>query len=71
MQLHQTANALNEGVELLHERYGFKRLHVAAHSMGGLVARDFLIHEGKLGHRLSSDNYKFRWRQLELSTDDN
>lgn len=43
MRLGQAAMALNEGVKLLHGRYRFKRLHVVAHSMGGLVARDFII----------------------------
>jgi hypothetical protein len=42
MRLDQAAMALNEGVKLLHGRYHFKRLHVVAHSMGGLVARDFI-----------------------------
>jgi pimeloyl-ACP methyl ester carboxylesterase len=43
MRLDKAANALNEGIKRLHERYDFKRLHVAAHSMGGLVARRFVI----------------------------
>jgi triacylglycerol esterase/lipase EstA (alpha/beta hydrolase family) len=43
MRLEAAANALNDGVKLLHDRYGFKRLHVVAHSMGGLVARRFVI----------------------------
>ena len=43
MRLSQAANTLNDGVKQLHERYAFKRLHVVAHSMGGLVARDFII----------------------------
>ena len=43
MRLGQAASALNQGTELLHERLGFNRLHVVAHSMGGLVAREFLI----------------------------
>jgi pimeloyl-ACP methyl ester carboxylesterase/predicted small secreted protein len=42
MRLDAAANALNKGVGQLHERYGFRRLHVAAHSMGGLVARRFI-----------------------------
>ncbi len=42
MRLDAAANSLNRGIEQLHERYGFKRLHVAAHSMGGLVARRFI-----------------------------
>lgn len=43
MRLQKAAFALNEAVKLLHERYHFKRLHVVAHSMGGLVSRDFVI----------------------------
>lgn len=43
MRLGQAAAALNDGIKLLHERYQFKRLHVVAHSMGGLVARDFIL----------------------------
>jgi pimeloyl-ACP methyl ester carboxylesterase len=43
MRLQKAASALNEGVKLLHDRYQFKRLHVVAHSMGGLVSRDFVI----------------------------
>lgn len=43
MRLAKASEALNGGVKLLHERYGFQRLHIVAHSMGGLVARDFII----------------------------
>jgi hypothetical protein len=42
-RLENAAGALNQGVELLHERYGFKRLDVVAHSMGGLVSRRFVV----------------------------
>lgn len=42
-RLENAAGALNQGVELLHERYGFRRLDVVAHSMGGLVARRFVV----------------------------
>jgi pimeloyl-ACP methyl ester carboxylesterase len=41
-RLEATAQALNEGVKLLHDRYGFQRLHVVAHSMGGLMSRRFI-----------------------------
>ncbi|MCW1924735.1 hypothetical protein OKA05_19375 [Luteolibacter arcticus] len=41
-RLESSAQALNEGVKLLHERYAFRRLHVVAHSMGGLVSRRFI-----------------------------
>jgi hypothetical protein len=42
MRLETAADALNEAVKALHERYRFERLHVAAHSMGGLVSRRFI-----------------------------
>jgi hypothetical protein len=42
MRLAAAASALNEGVESLHDRYRFTRLHVVAHSMGGLVSRRFI-----------------------------
>lgn len=42
IRLENSAQVLNEGVKLLHERYGFARLHVVAHSMGGLVSRRFI-----------------------------
>jgi pimeloyl-ACP methyl ester carboxylesterase len=52
MRLAQAGSALNDGVKLLHQRYGFERLHVVAHSMGGLVSRDFIIKNHILGgHR--------------------
>lgn len=41
-RLHRAATALDEGIGRLHGRYHFRRLHVVAHSMGGLVARDFI-----------------------------
>jgi pimeloyl-ACP methyl ester carboxylesterase len=42
-RLEAAAGALNEGVKRLHSRYGFKRLDVVAHSMGGLVSRRFVV----------------------------
>jgi hypothetical protein len=42
LRLENCADALNDGVKALHRRYGFQRLHVVAHSMGGLVARRFV-----------------------------
>ncbi len=30
-------------MKLLHDRYGFQRLDVVAHSMGGLVSRQFIV----------------------------
>lgn len=44
MRLDQAAASLNDGVKQLHQRFSFRRLHVVAHSMGGLVARDFILH---------------------------
>ncbi|MEN9974300.1 MAG: hypothetical protein RLZZ282_306 [Verrucomicrobiota bacterium] len=41
-RLENAAEALNVGTKVLHDRYGFRRLDVVAHSMGGLVARRFL-----------------------------
>ncbi len=41
-RLTEMGGALNRGVEILHDHYGFKRLHVVAHSMGGMVARSFV-----------------------------
>jgi len=51
MRLKKAASALNEAEKLLHARYGFKRLHVVAHSMGGLVAREFVIQNAITEHR--------------------
>lgn len=51
MRLTKAASALNEAEKLLHARYGFKRLHVVAHSMGGLVAREFVILNAFTEHR--------------------
>jgi hypothetical protein len=33
---------LNDGVKALQRRYEFQRLHIVAHSMGGLVSRRFI-----------------------------
>ncbi|QJE95705.1 esterase/lipase family protein [Luteolibacter luteus] len=41
-RLDNSAELLNQGVKLLHQRYEFRRLHVVAHSMGGLMARRFV-----------------------------
>jgi len=42
LRLESCAGALNDGVKALHRRFGFQRLHVVAHSMGGLVSRRFI-----------------------------
>ncbi len=41
-RLDEMGGALNKGVESLHDFYEFDRLHVVAHSMGGMVARSFI-----------------------------
>jgi pimeloyl-ACP methyl ester carboxylesterase len=48
-RLENAAEALNGGVKLLHARYGFRRLDVVAHSMGGLVARRFVDENAIVG----------------------
>ncbi|HEY1121149.1 MAG TPA: hypothetical protein VGE67_06095 [Haloferula sp.] len=42
LRLESCAGALNDGVKALHRRFGFQRLHIVAHSMGGLVSRRFI-----------------------------
>jgi pimeloyl-ACP methyl ester carboxylesterase len=42
-RLHELAGALNLGVVVLQAHLGSSRLHVGAHSMGGLASRSFLI----------------------------
>jgi pimeloyl-ACP methyl ester carboxylesterase len=42
-RLDETAAALNRGITILHEELGFQRLDVVAHSMGGLLARGFIV----------------------------
>ncbi len=42
-RLDEMGGALNRGVESLHDFYKFKQLHVVAHSMGGMVARSFVV----------------------------
>jgi pimeloyl-ACP methyl ester carboxylesterase len=41
-RLADSAAVLDACVAALHREYGFSRLYVTAHSMGGLVARDFI-----------------------------
>jgi pimeloyl-ACP methyl ester carboxylesterase len=43
VQLDRLGNALNYLVSYLHDRYRFDRLYITAHSMGGLVARSFIL----------------------------
>lgn len=44
MRLDLCGATLNHIIEDLHHRYQFPKMHVVAHSMGGLVARSFLVH---------------------------
>ena len=41
-RLQTSAAMLNGCIEALHAQYGFERLYVTAHSMGGLVSRGFI-----------------------------
>ena len=41
--LDKVSNFLNEMVTELHKKYAFKQMYVTAHSMGGLVARGFIL----------------------------
>ena len=50
-KLDEMGAALNGSVELLHARYNFPRMHVVAHSMGGLVSRSFLLKHLDAGHQ--------------------
>lgn len=43
LRLARAGDVLNDGVKMLHDRYRFDSLVVVAHSMGGLVARDFVV----------------------------
>lgn len=57
MRLAKAAEALDGGVKLLHERYGFHRLHVVAHSMGGLVSREFILRNAVTGGNRYIDTF--------------
>jgi len=43
MRLDKISTALNKIINRLHEDHGFDRIGVVAHSMGGLVARSFIL----------------------------
>ncbi len=43
IRLAESARRLDIIVQSLHRRYGFNRLDVVAHSMGGLLARDYVL----------------------------
>jgi len=51
MRLDSLSTALNKIVNRLQNDYGFERMGVVAHSMGGLVSRSFI-----LKHRLEKEN---------------
>lgn len=42
-RLDEMGTALDNGIRLLQAHHGFQRLHVVAHSMGGLVSRSFVV----------------------------
>ena len=62
LSLEKTGAALNWMVNHLHRHYGFRELYVVAHSMGGLVARSFIL---KNGHENRQDIVK---RFVSIST---
>jgi pimeloyl-ACP methyl ester carboxylesterase len=43
LPLEKISSALNKMVIALQRHHGFQEMHVVAHSMGGIVARDFLL----------------------------
>lgn len=50
-RLGEMGTALNNGVKVLQAHYGFQRMHVVAHSMGGLVSRSFVTQNLNEGNR--------------------
>jgi pimeloyl-ACP methyl ester carboxylesterase len=50
LPLEANAVRLNTVIERLHDEYGFDRLYVTAHSMGGLVARRFIALNAAAGN---------------------
>jgi len=50
-RLDEMGEALNTAVKSLHGHYHFKRLHVVAHSMGGMVARSFVVKNVEEDHQ--------------------
>jgi uncharacterized alpha/beta hydrolase family protein len=51
LPLDRTSKWINNMVESLNRSYGFEELFVIAHSMGGLVARSFIIQNGHEGRQ--------------------
>jgi pimeloyl-ACP methyl ester carboxylesterase len=50
LRIADSAKALEAAVNRLHERYAFARLDVVGHSMGGLVARKYILDAAESGH---------------------
>lgn len=50
VRLEIAAKGLNHLVKKLHDAYGFDTLYVTAHSMGGLVARAFILNNLQVAH---------------------
>lgn len=50
LRLERAGAALEAAVAVLQRRYNFSRLHVVAHSMGGLVSRSYLLQAKHAGH---------------------
>lgn len=59
--LAESGSSLNRSVTLLQSYYGFRTMHVVAHSMGGLVSRDFILKN--LG-----DGNRYLGRYVTIST---
>lgn len=49
-RLDEMGIALNRCIDLLQQHYDFPRVHLVAHSMGGLVARSAILHSLKENH---------------------
>lgn len=62
LRIEESARILQGVVTRLHERYGFKRLDVIAHSMGGLVSRKFVL------DAVAAGNAPYLNRYITLST---
>jgi pimeloyl-ACP methyl ester carboxylesterase len=61
-RLDEVGGVLNRCVETLQGSLGFERLHVVAHSMGGLVARSFLV------KNVLEDRNRYCTRFVSIST---
>lgn len=61
-RLDEMGTALNNGVQVLQAHYGFTKLHVVAHSMGGLVSRSAVI------KNVLEDDFTYIDRLVTIST---